>query len=36
MVWPTLANTFVAFGKSDIRMPESSIRMRLAAVMPWR
>src|SRR6202140_5009770 len=36
MVWPPLANTFVAFKKSDIRMPESSIRIRSAAVMPWR
>jgi hypothetical protein len=36
MVWPPLANTFVAFKKSDIRMPESSIRMRSGAVMPWR
>ena len=34
MVWPPLANTFVAFKKSDIRMPESSIRIRSAAVMP--
>ena len=36
MVWPTLANTFmfIAFRKSDIRMPESSIRIRSAAVMP--
>jgi hypothetical protein len=36
MGWPPLANTFVAFKKSDIRMPESSIRTRSAAVMPWR
>ena len=36
MEWPPLANTFVAFKKSDIRMPESSIRIRSAAVMPWR
>ena len=36
MVWPPLANTFVAFKKSDIRMPESSIRIRSAAVIPWR
>ena len=31
-----MANTFVAFKKSDIRMPESSIRIRSAPVMPWR
>src|SRR5580704_618154 len=33
MVWPPLANTFAAFKKSDIRMPESSTRIRSAAVM---
>ena len=31
-----MANTFVAFKKSALRVPESSIRIKSAAVMPWR
>ena len=36
VAWPAFADTFIAFRKSDIRMPESSIRIKSAAAMPWR